>query len=91
MGLRRINPTPARTGIGDRSNLTSLFQTAMSHETGTGQNGLQSLRKQSNSLSAKHGENEQIWGNSRPKAGSGRSSSGVSVFVFMTFLSSLVF
>jgi hypothetical protein len=35
------------------------------------------LRKQSNSLSAKHGENEQRWRNSRPKAGSGRSTAAV--------------
>jgi hypothetical protein len=45
----------------------------------TGQNGLQSLRKQSNSLSSKHGENEQRWGNSRPRAGSGRSTAVVSL------------
>jgi hypothetical protein len=43
----------------------------------TGQNGLQSLRKQSNSLSSKHGEMNKRWGNSRPKAGSGRSTAAV--------------
>jgi len=45
----------------------------------TGQNGLRYLRKQNNSLSSKHGENEQRWGNSRPKAGSGRSTAAVSL------------
>jgi hypothetical protein len=43
----------------------------------TGQNGLRYLRKQNNSLSSKHGENEQRWGNCRPKAGSGRSTAAV--------------
>jgi hypothetical protein len=37
------------------------------------------LRRQNNTLSAKHGENEQRWGNSRPKAGSGRSTAAVSL------------
>lgn len=42
----------------------------------TGQNGLQSLRKQSNSLSSKHGVNG---GGNSPKSGSGRSTAAVSL------------
>jgi len=37
------------------------------------------LRKQNNSLSSKHGDNEQRCGNSRPKAGGGRSTAAVSL------------
>jgi hypothetical protein len=45
----------------------------------TGQNGLRYLRRQNNTPSAKHGEDEQRWGNNRPKADSGHSTAAVSL------------